>query len=341
MKVVTRAEILKQFANYSEGLMPYFFSQGYESFTMESNKDNYLLFFSESTKALIPVRKYTIKTFAILQVIYPPVTIAGKRLSPEDEKQFLNEFVELVKKQKLAIRIVQSYSYAVFQSVPEGAVSCPFGTYIIDLTKSGNELFSLIDPKGRNKIRNAQKNEVELKWGLDRINDFYMLYKSTMERSSMYVDPIEYFKEMTKCLGEQNILCGVSYVDNKPQAALFIPFTQYSGYYLHGAMAEKMANPGAMDYLQWEAIRMLKAKGVKQYDFVGARLSDVKGTKLEGIQNFKKKFGGELMKGYLWKMDIDSLQCTVFDGLLKVNRTFKGAKQHKDIIDEELEKAVR
>ncbi|HXP51636.1 MAG TPA: peptidoglycan bridge formation glycyltransferase FemA/FemB family protein [Bacteroidia bacterium] len=341
MKVVTRAEIVKQFADYNEGLMPYFFSEGYESFITESNKDNYLLFFSESAKALMPVRKYTIKTFTILQVIYPPVTITGQRLSLEDEKQFLNEFVELVKNQKLSIRIVQSYSYAVFQSVPDGSVSCPFGTYVIDLTKSGNELFSLIDPKGRNKIRNAQKNEVDLKWGVDRIGDFYTLYKSTMERSKMYVDPIEYFKQMIKCLGGQNILCGVSYVDDKPQAALFIPFTLYSGYYLHSAMAEKMANPGAMDYLQWEAIRMLKANGVKQYDFVGARLSDVKGTKLEGIQNFKKKFGGELVKGYLWKMDIDSLQCTLFDGLLKVNRTLKGAKQHKDIIDEELEKAIK
>ena len=146
---------------------------------------------------------------------------------------------------------------------------------------------------------------------------------------------------MAKQLGGNNVLCGVSYVRGKPQAGLFIPYTAYSGYYLHGAMAAKMDNPGAMDYLQWEAIRILKIKDVKQYDFVGARLSNVTGTKLEGIQNFKKKFGGELLQGHLWKMDIDAMQCKIFDGLLKVNRTLKGAVKHKDIIDEELEKSVK
>lgn len=340
MKLVTRNEIALK-AAFNENGLPYFLLAGYENF-LSGNGDEYLLFYFDKLNALMPVRKYSVKGFSLLQIIYPPVILNGKRLSVNDEKQFLNEFVTLVKKQKIAIRIIQSYSYAVFSTVPDDSISCPFGTYVINMSGySEDELFSHIDPKGRNKIRNAQKNGVELKWGIDLINDFYVLYKSTMEKSKMYCDPIVHFKQMVDNLGSDNVLCGVSYLNDKPQAALFIPYTNYCGYYLHGAMAAKMDNPGAMDYLQWEAISILKQKGVKQYDFVGARLSNVSGTKLEGIQNFKKKFGGELIKGYLWKIDIDNVQCKLFDGLLIVNRTIKRAAKHRDIIDEELEKTAK
>jgi lipid II:glycine glycyltransferase (peptidoglycan interpeptide bridge formation enzyme) len=84
----------------------------------------------------------------------------------------------------------------------------------------------------------------------------------------------------------------------------------------------------------------MKTKGVKEYDFVGARLSDITNTKLEGIQNFKKRFGSELVKGYLWKLDIDKTKCKTYDSLLKIKCKLKGTKFPKDIIDQELSKAV-
>lgn len=262
MEVITRNEIVSH-SDFDENVLPYFLSKGYEAFIKKS--DNYLLFYSKTLNTLMPVRKYAVKSFALLQVIYPPISVSGARLSAKDEKQFLNEFTSLVKKKKLGIRVVQSYSYAVFKAVPTGSISCPFGTYVVNMAKhTEEELFLGIDPKGRNKIRNAQKNGVELKWGVKHVADFYKLYRDTMERSKMYYDPEEHFLEMAKQLGGNNVLCGVSYVSGKPQAGLFTPYTTYSGYYLHGAMAAKMDNPGAMDYLQWEAIRILKTKGVKQ-----------------------------------------------------------------------------
>ena len=47
-----------------------------------------------------------------------------------------------------------------------------------------------------------------------------------------------------------------------------------------------------MNLLHWHAIRLFRALGVKQYDFVGARINPSKGSKQEGLVIFKERFGG-------------------------------------------------
>ena len=221
--------------------------------------------------------------------------------------------------------------------MPDNATSCPFGTYILNLENhTEDELFNNLHPKRRNSVRVAEKNELTVKW-TNTVDDFYTLYEDTMKRAGMFCEPYEYFKQMIALLGEQQVLCGVSYFKNRPQAALCVPFSRYSAYYMHGATSDNH-EAGAMDFLQWEAIKILKAKGVKQYNFVGARLSDISGTKLDGIQNFKKRFGGELERGYLWKMDLNKFQCFLYDSLLSFKLILKGKRRMKDIIDEETER---
>ena len=58
---------------------------------------------------------------------------------------------------------------------------------------------------------------------------------------------------------------------------------------------------GAMNFLQWEAIRLFQQLGVKRYDFVGVRIAPKKGSKQEGLKMFKERFGGRLEQGYMWK----------------------------------------
>jgi lipid II:glycine glycyltransferase (peptidoglycan interpeptide bridge formation enzyme) len=48
---------------------------------------------------------------------------------------------------------------------------------------------------------------------------------------------------------------------------------------------------GSSNLLQWEIIKKLKSLGVREYDFVGGRVEVPKGSKLEGIQRFKQRFG--------------------------------------------------
>ena len=82
-----------------------------------------------------------------------------------------------------------------------------------------------------------------------------------------------------------------------------------------------------------------KKMGVREYDFMGARLNVEKGSKLEGIQRFKSRFGGELKKGYLWKYEINPIKTKTIYFLQKVIFKLKGQDYKGDAIDQELKNA--
>ncbi|MGZ3866679.1 MAG: peptidoglycan bridge formation glycyltransferase FemA/FemB family protein [Bacteroidia bacterium] len=276
-----------------------------------------------------------------MQTLYPPLNKDGERLNESDEKEFLNRFVTFVKKKNIAQRITQPENQAIFKTVPDNSTYAEFGTYYLDLNKyTIEELFSNIHAKHRNVIRNAEKKDVIIKYGKEVLSDFYELYRETMERSNMYCQSFSYFTNLYDSLPD-NIICGVAYFNNVPQGGLFIPFTEFAAFYLFGASAAKVNVNGAINYLHWNTIKLLKEKNVKRYDFVGARLSDVSGTKLEGIQLFKQRFGAELDKGYLWKENINKFDCLVFDVFVYSKHKINKLIPPKDIIDEEIEKHNR
>jgi lipid II:glycine glycyltransferase (peptidoglycan interpeptide bridge formation enzyme) len=77
-------------------------------------------------------------------------------------------------------------------------------------------------------------------------------------------------------------------------------------------------------------MKLMKARGVRRYDFVGVRLNNTNPA-LEGIFRFKKGFGGDLKAGYLWKTDLDPERSKLYDSLMKVK--LRG-KKVADIIDQ-------
>jgi lipid II:glycine glycyltransferase (peptidoglycan interpeptide bridge formation enzyme) len=159
-----------------------------------------------------------------------------------------------------------------------------------------------------------------------------------MQRSGMSFMSAKDFALVNKLLSSpERAICGVAYHEGIPLGALFVPFTKARAFYLFGGSAAEMTIPGANKLLHWEAIRSLRQKEVADYDFVGARLSDVRGTKLEDIQRFKARFGGELQRGYLWKTDIVKPIAKVFDLLVTVKRYLHGnlTSGTGDIIDQE------
>jgi len=103
------------------------------------------------------------------------------------------------------------------------------------------------------------------------------------------------------------------------QGSAIIPFSSYSAYYLYGGSIE---NPltGAMNLLQWEAIRKFKELGVKRYDFVGVRISPEKRSKQEGLMKFKERFGGQLYKGYMWKHGLHPMKYAAYSLAVRVLR---------------------
>jgi lipid II:glycine glycyltransferase (peptidoglycan interpeptide bridge formation enzyme) len=116
------------------------------------------------------------------------------------------------------------------------------------------------------------------------------------------------------------------------QGCMISPFSERTAYNCYaGSKPEPVL--GSMHLLHWEAIRQFRAMGVKQFDFQGVRINPEKGSKQEGIKNYKQGFGGSLMQGYFWKYSFRPLKSIAYAVGV---RLFMGG----DIVDQEHKVAV-
>jgi hypothetical protein len=321
--------------------LPFVFLQGYASFLDQVRGGEWRLFASNDGHVLMPARIFKSRFMKLVQILHAPLE-QGVRLTKEHEKEFLDEWIRYIDMEGIADRVVQPPTHVTFKVEPEQTISCGFGSYYLALDeKSESDLFAGMHGKHRNVIRNAEKKGVEIKFGSGELTNFYKLYQNTMKKAGMFCEPLSYFEKLRDCMTEKNLLCGVAYFNNEPQGALVMPFSEFGAYYVYGASSEKIQVNGAMNFLHWLAILYMKEQSVKRYDFVGARLSNVAGTKLGGIQQFKERFGAGLEKGVLWKKDIRIWKCKIYDLLIALSFLIKGISLKGDIIDQELKKMDR
>ena len=252
----------------------------------------------------------------------------GEGIEVEEEKLFLNSTIEYFRSIG-ADMIIPATTNTIFRTYPYGAVVAPYGTYIVDLNQTEEALWENLHSKHRNKIRNAIKKGVEIRSGTEHLESAYDMVRDTLKRSKLRF--ISYKKFENFVLGlNNNVKILVAEYQGSIQGCAVLPFSAYSAYYLYGG---SILNPitGAMNLLQWEAIRTFRNLGVKCYDFVGVRIQPDKGSKQEGLKMFKERFGGQLVQGYMWKFALQPIKYGVYS--LAV-RLLRGG----DIVDNEQHK---
>ena len=326
---------------------PIFFLERYSSFRRGEGHSQFVLIMSDCGSICVPVRLSSgrffkaLFRFKVAQFEYPPVK-AGQRLEPPEEAQFLGSVIDYMRRSRLCHRVIQSPPHCVFKQAPPGATFCRFGSYVLNLRgRSEEELFEGMHPDHRREIKRAREKGTHVEFGLAQLDNCFRLCFETMQRSGlpfMYKSEFYALHNLLSSPPECSV-CGVVYHQGIPLGALSIPFTKARAFYLSGGSAEQMTEPGANKLLHWETIRYLRLKGVAEYDFVGARLSDVRGTKLEHLQRFKARFGGNLEQGCLWKTDIAKPVAHLFDLLAALRRRLRGEPAGAgDIIDQERRK---
>ncbi len=260
------------------------------------------------------------------------ISLRGAHTQAE-EYEFLNQVVAAARGMDVDF-IYQPQATAVFSLVPKGAVAAPFGTYIVNLEQPVEKLWANLHGKHRNIIKKAQDAGVEISEGAHNLDICHELIHSTMKRN----------QKLSVSLGELGRFRGnlagnasfyVAKKDNVAQGAAVIVWNAgHTAYYLHGGTSDSPFG-GAMNLLHWKAMTDMKARGVKQYDFVGARVSPPPGSKLETIQRFKARFGATMKQGYLWKYPLKPLLYSAYCLLARANSLVNGATYKGDIIDEE------
>ena len=248
----------------------------------------------------------------------------------EEEKAFLNNATEYLRSTGVDM-IMPGANSAVFRTYPDGAVAAPYGTFIKDLKQPEDVLMKEIHSTFRYNIRRATREAVQIKEGLEYLDTSYALVGDTLKRSGQPFRKYDDFKKAVLALGEQ-VKILIAEREGVCQGCMVAPFSEHTAYTWYcGSQPEPVI--GSMHLLHWEAMRRFRQIGVKRFDFQGVRIDPAKDSKQEGILNFKSRFGGTLLEGYVWKYAFRPMKSAAYDVAV---RLLKGG----DIVDMERHKLV-
>ncbi len=335
LSVVNKFQSIPNYKNLIDNI-PVFATQSYIDFLKDykdynsiwflASKDDYNYLIPFGVKKKGPFKK---------GLIISEVVSYGKESSIENEKIFLDSIITYITKNKLCDWIQQGPNWAIFNTYPNGAIYAPFGTYRIDLeNKTEDELYMSLYGKVRGRINkstregifNIQKSNEDLEEARQLIDNTL----STAKIESFTKTKVDRIQKFLK----ENIICYTTYFNKIPQSSLIYFYNKFSMYGIY-AGARQGAIQGATEFFIWEAIKDAKSKGIKYFDFVGARINPDEDSKLYRIQKNKSHFGSELVQGYIWKMVINKNKYLIYNCYIKINNILNGSKNKGDIIDQE------
>lgn len=177
--------------------------------------------------------------------------------------------------------------------------------FVLDLTKSEEELLKNMNQKTRYNIRLAEKKGVEIiEDNSDKAFEEYLeLTKETTQRQKFYAHGEKYHKLMWETLKTQNKNNEFSIhlfkaIYNKETLATWILFVLGDTlYYPYGASSIKYREVMASNLMMWEVIRFGKKLNLKKFDMWGALgLNPNIKDPWYGFHRFKEGYGGRLVE---------------------------------------------
>lgn len=176
-------------------------------------------------------------------------------------------------------------------------------TFLLDLTKSEEELLKKMHPKTRYNIKVATKHNVKIvKDNSDKAFDEYLrLTEETTQRQKFYAHTKKYHKLMWETLKAKNSDTNklsanlfLAKYKNQTLAAWILFVFKDTLYYPYGASSNLYRETMASNLMMWEAIKFGKSLGLKKFDMWGAlgKAPDKKDP-WYGFHRFKEGYGPE------------------------------------------------
>ncbi len=173
-------------------------------------------------------------------------------------------------------------------------------TFVLDLTKSEDELLRAMHPKTRYNIRVAQKHGVTIQEdSSDKAFETYLqLTHETTDRQGFYAHDDVYHRRMWETLHPTGIAHLWTATYQGETLASWIIFTwKDTIYYPYGASSREHREVMAPNLLLWEIARWGKSKGFKKFDLWGSLGPNPdEHDPWFGFHRFKQGFNPELVE---------------------------------------------
>ena len=260
----------------------------------------FVLSTADSRRWILPCVERT-GVLRIIQARTRPFELETGRLPDgETERHIYSTFIRHVRKHRDIIAPM-SVNALTLEAPPDSYAS-PIGTVVVNLSLDEDAIWKGIHSKHRNVIRKAKSMGLTVETAPEYFEGAYNAYRASQERSGNHIiAPVEYRRLYEAMNG--NAIHFAAVKDSQVHASALILFSRFSSYYLYGgSMATAAA--GAANLVHWEAMKTMKALGIRRYDFMGVRLNPHPESKYAGIKRFKERFGGALETGYIWEMGL-------------------------------------
>ena len=170
----------------------------------------------------------------------------------------------------------------------------PETTWLLDITKSEDEIFKEMRKTHRNLIRRAGKEGVEIIQSVDEkyLKAFYKIHMETVRRHKFIPFSYDYIKkEINLFKNDNQINIFSAKYKNEIISSAIVVFYGNQAFYHHGASSSKYSKIPASYLVLWEAIREAKKRNKKIFNFYGIVENKPKHPWF-GLSKFKKGFGG-------------------------------------------------
>lgn len=206
-----------------------------------------------------------------------PWTIGYFPKGPKPTKEMLDELRKLgLQKHAIFIQLepnIYDLRPTIYDLIPSHHPLFTKYTFILDLTKSEEELLKAMHPKTRYNIRVAQKHNVVVQEdnSPEAFKEYLRLEKETTERQGFYAHNETYHNSMWKIMHKAGIahLFTASY-NGEVLSAWIIFVLGDTAYYPYGSSSRNHREVMAPTLLLWEIAKWAKAKGLKKFDLWGA-----------------------------------------------------------------------
>lgn len=207
-------------------------------------------------------------------------------------KEVITEVCNYISAQKSALTVLafpsdiidlQPFIWEKYKVVPNY-------TYRISLEQSLEDIRSNFDPKNRNAINKAIKEEVIVEFNKLNGIELFSFFEKSLTTTDANIYETELKNIFTKFAGPTNSFSVEARKSNDLLGVVFCVYDKNTCYYLLGGVNKSSGIQGVNN--------LLIQKSIEQAKHLGCTIFDFEGSMLKGVEKFFRSFGPELVPYY-------------------------------------------